>query len=370
MSCELRIYDKNFNWLGEIKTAESVQFRRDIYGGGGFEIHLNPAKRNVEHLVKRDNVVMLNGDPHKCGIIEDFRIKRDGNLCSATVYAFSPLKSLASRRIVVPPDDFQVPDSLGFDRANGNAETVLKHYVSRHLASPFDANRKIANLTVAPNKNRGVQCDWQARYSPLAEELRSIGEYADMGFEIYADLTNLRWVFDLIPGTDRTVTQSIVSPVTFKTEYQNLAGYKYAADAENLKTTGYAGGRGQNENREIFTAGAGVSGLNRREVFLECGGAADMTELEYYAWLKMTGFGEKISLEAAVLPGRIFVYERDFFLGDRVTLCVAELGITAPSKVSEVKEIFEPEGRDAVEITLGAIPQSPFRKFMAKNDVL
>ncbi|WP_369689279.1 Gp37-like protein [Bacillus sp. AFS040349] len=37
------------------------------------------------------------------------------------------------------------------DNKQGNAETVMKHYVNTNIVNSVDANRKIPQLIVAPN---------------------------------------------------------------------------------------------------------------------------------------------------------------------------------------------------------------------------
>ena len=38
MECEVRIYDPDFTWINVSVRAESVQFTRDLFGVGRFEI--------------------------------------------------------------------------------------------------------------------------------------------------------------------------------------------------------------------------------------------------------------------------------------------------------------------------------------------
>ncbi|MCM3161342.1 siphovirus ReqiPepy6 Gp37-like family protein [Metabacillus litoralis] len=43
------------------------------------------------------------------------------------------------------------PSHTAYDNKQGNAETVMKHYVNTNIVNSVDANRKIPQLIVAPN---------------------------------------------------------------------------------------------------------------------------------------------------------------------------------------------------------------------------
>ena len=349
--CEIRIFDKDFNWLAVCKLAESVQFERDLYGAGRFEIHIHPDQKGAAELARRGNIIVINGDPHKSGIIRDFYIEGNRQAEKFVIYGETG-NGLLGQRIVVPPTTAQVPGSLGWDRVSGDAETVLKHYVGRNLSAPFDVKRRINNLVVAANLNRGVSFPWQARYTPLIDELQSIGLYAEMGFEIYADFANRRWMFDVIHGADRTRAQDILSPVSFNMEYQNVDSYKYTESYANFRNTGYAGGGGTDESRLIYILGAGSEDVDRWETFLDCGNAANITELMYYGNQRLAAYTEAKTVDVNTLP-RVFTFGKDYFLGDLVTVYINRIGLSLDTRITGAREIWERQSGYKTEIRFG-----------------
>nr|WP_311315539.1 hypothetical protein [Metabacillus litoralis] len=54
-------------------------------------------------------------------------------------------KQLLPKGITLPPSH------TAYDNKQGNAETVMKHYVNTNIVNSVDANRKIPQLIVAPN---------------------------------------------------------------------------------------------------------------------------------------------------------------------------------------------------------------------------
>lgn len=348
--CSIKIYDKDFNWVGITELAESVQFNREFYGIGAFQIVINSDKRFSKELAKRGNVIVINNDPHKSGIVRDFIFDDTREGSTFTVYG-EVGSGLLKQRIVVPPNQEQDSNALGWDRIAGNAETVLKHYVKSNVAQPFDQKRTIPCFVIAADKRRGKEFPAQLRYTNLAEDISKLAEYGEMGFEVYADIAEKKWVFDVIEGVDRSKEQDVVSPVFFNMEILNLLHYKYTEDYQNYRNTGYAGGKGEDEKRLMQILGAENTGYDRFETFLDCGNV-DLDDLLYYGNIKLSELKEAKTLETRALP-KVFIFDKDYFLGDRVTIYLSKLGLTLHSKITGVKEVWEREVGYTTELRFG-----------------
>lgn len=349
--CDIRIYDERFCWVGGALLAESVQITRDLHGPGHFEIHIHPDKMGALELARRNNVIVVNRDGRKSGIVRDFYVTAERGKTEFVVHGDTGA-GLTKQRVTVPPTQAQDPNALGWDSVRGPAETVIKHYAARNLTAPFDPARRMPNLHMAPDLKRGMEVPWRSRYAKLDEALRGICAFADIGYEIVADTAGRRWVFDVVPGTDRSKSQSAVSPVVFNLEYQNVEGYRYAEDYQNYKNTGYAGGQGEDENRLVMAIGAENAGLGRHEVFLDCGNAEHVDELLHYGRQKLSEYAEAKTVEASALP-RVFTFEKDYFLGDKVTVQIARLGLSLNVRVTSVKEVWERGTGHRAELRFG-----------------
>jgi hypothetical protein len=350
-SCSIRIYDRDFNWLDETEQAESVQLTREWYDTGQFEIHIHPDKAAAHPLIQKDNIIVINRDGGKAGIVRDFHITENRGKQAFVIYGVMA-DGLTKRRITVPPTEAQRPGALGWDRIRGPAETVMKHYASMNMITPYSAKRRIGRLFMAENKGRGQVFPWQTRYEHLHEVLSGIGQFAGMGYGITADVKNKRWVFDAVPGTDRTQEQGAVSPVTFRMEYANIGDYRYAEDRQNHRTTGYAGGQGEDEKRLTYILGDEHEGMDRHEVFLDCGNAENINELIYFGGQRLSEFYEAKTVEVSALP-RTFLYENDYFLGDLVTVMITRLGLTIDTRITSVRETWERNTDHTVEARFG-----------------
>ena len=108
-------------------------------------------------------------------------------------------------------------------------------------------------------------------------------------------------------------------------------------------STVYAGGGGEDENRSLYIVGNNVSGLDRFEIFADCGNAEDSAELIRQAEARAAEAKRLQGAEADVSPYRTFQYGRDYQLGDRVTIRPME-GVEMHARITAVKEVWEPAG--------------------------
>jgi hypothetical protein len=338
---EIRIFTPSLEWSDVCAAPESAQFTRELYGAGAFEIHAHPDKRGAAALATRGNIIMINGDRRFTGIVRNFTISEDKDKTELVVYG-EALNGILRQRLIVPAS------GSAYDAQTGAAETVMKAYVAAHTSG---AERAITALTVADDSARGDSLDWQARYTPLLEELAAIGQYAGAGFAVEFDPDAVTLVFDTIHGTDRTVDNGVVSPVAFNTKYQNVGAYSYSENWDEYASTVYAGGAGEDAARAIAVKGGDAAGLDRFEAFADCGNVTG-AELDAAGDVKLSELAPIKTIEADTLP-RAFTFGEDYFLGDLVTLYVARLGLEMSSRVTAATDIWEPERGHAVEIRFG-----------------
>lgn len=341
----VRILDTSFNLHGEIDDYESLQFTRRFYRAGEFELHITLGKQNVSELQK-ERVIMIANHPHKTGLIMYREIITGNDGAEQLVIKGPTLGGILDRRVTVA-------DS--YDRVRGSAETVLKHYINNHMvagtyATGIYAARKIPHMAIAPDLGRGAETPWQSRYEQLDTVIEEIAKWCDIGWMIRLDVPGKKWVFDVLTGRDLTVDQYLLPPVIFSHEYDNIESQQYVDSDLQYKSVGYAGGPGEEENRLIQVIGS-ASGLERREVFLDCSSAEDANEL---AELGAQALGDHKRIQTyngRILDTHSFQYEKDWDLGDRVTVQNRKWGLTMNSRIIEVKEIYEPASK--IEVSFG-----------------
>ncbi|MFE0619716.1 siphovirus ReqiPepy6 Gp37-like family protein [Bacillus altitudinis] len=336
----IRVIDRDFNLKAEIDDYESLQFTRRFYRAGEFEMHIALHKQGVDQLHK-ERIIVVDNKMHKAGIIQYREIGQNDQGVEVLVIKGPTLGGILDRRVTVT-------DS--FDRVRGPAETVMKHYVDNHLINSVNPQRRIPFLVNAPDLGRGKVTPWQTRFEPLNMVTQEIAEWCDIGWHIKLDYNIKKWVFDVLPGRNLTAEQRLLPPVIFSRDFDNIESQSFLDSDQQFKNVGYAGGQGEYEDRLIQMVGAGI-GADRREVFLDCSSAENAAELVEEGNQKLSTQKTIVSYEGRILNTGSFVYEVDWDLGDIVTMKNGSWGVTLNDRITEVKEIYEPESK--IDISLG-----------------
>jgi len=340
----IRIISADFQLLGEIDDYESLQFIRRFYEIGEFELHINLDKNNTDKL-EEGNLILLGNKLNKVGIIMHAEIEDDDNGSTTLIIKGPTLKGIMSRRLIVPPV------GLGYDSQTGSKETILKTFVNNNVVNPIDPKRKIPQVIIAADQQRGSQDAWRSKFEVLSDKLTEIGEYTQIGWDVALDITNNTWVFDIAIGKNLVARQDILPPVIFSTEFDNIKNPYYTSSQLDCYNVGYAGGQGEEENRLIQQIGE-QTGFDRRETFLDCSQATDVTELVQQGKQQLDKLKDIRTFEFEIIPNGSFLYEEDYDLGDYVTAQDKKRGISMDAQIIELKETYEVNGF-TLEATFG-----------------
>ncbi|PUF85661.1 MULTISPECIES: siphovirus ReqiPepy6 Gp37-like family protein [unclassified Geobacillus] len=355
----IRILTPTLDLLAEIDDYESLLFTRRWHEIGEFELRINRHKRHTE-LLQRGNLIMLGASRNKVGIIRHREIELDENGKASENWFVKgiALKGVVAQRLVVPPAN----DS--HDRASGAAESVMKHYVYCHVVNPVDVKRKIDMIVIASDQQRGSQISWESRFKNLADELIEISKTSGLGWDVFLDFQQKKWIFDVFVGRDLTVNQSVNPPVIFSPQFESLKQLSFVESDFNYRNYGYIAGQGEGEDRRVVEVGE-AEGLSRIETFIDARDISEQDEdqqalpeeqviakLRERGQQKLLEFAQEFFLEGQILTNSPFVYEKDYDLGDIVTIQNREWGITRDARITEIKEIYEPGGFQ-IEATFG-----------------
>ena len=126
--------------------------------------------------------------------------------------------------------------------------------------------------------------------------------------------------------------------IVFSEKKKNLLEGKTTDDNSNYKNVGYVAGKGENEDRLITVLGT-AKGFDRREVLIDLNNIADPDELKTEGQKKLDTYKIIQSIEGKVYQIPNMEWEKDFFLGDLVTL--ESDGIYEDKRIIQAKEIYE-----------------------------
>ena len=357
----LRVIDTDFTFYGEVPKYESLQITNDLFGIGSIDLKINRYLNGAD-LLQMDRIIFpLNRTDTPFQIKHrEIALDADGKATENWIIKAVPLKAWLADRICIPPNNKATHD------VNSNTETVMKTYVDTNAVNSVDPLRKIPRLVVASNQNRGPQIKRSTRFGTLSDELKTIGELTQIGWNISLDIANKRFVFDVIEGTNRTATQRNVPPVIFSTEFKTLESIEYTESTLDHKTTAIVAGQGEGTARKVVTLNKHLSGLERKELYVDARDIADTetddegkeyarSEVDIVEDLTNRG-NEKLEEHTQQLfvngqiKNTIFRYNEDWFNGDTVTLQHNDWGIILDAQVTQVKEIHEAGNPYTIEV--------------------
>lgn len=359
------------NYYGIITNYESLICIWNYYECGTFELTINKNKANANKL-KKDNMLIVNKRDDKILLID--KVVTTTNKNSKTLKVTGTcIKGITKRRIIA---------TNGYDRVTETqAENIQKHYIEKHMVESYYDNirtpeRDISWIKTAPTQNRGIKTVWQARLTNLHDELKHISEDTGLGWYGYLDREEKCIYFDSMRGTDRTINQTespntheflsrythqeleeytheelegtIKHPyIIFSEKKKNLIDGKVTDDSTNYKNVGYVAGKGENEDRIIIVKGT-ASGFDRREVLIDLNNIEDLDELNTEGQKKLDTYKIIQSVEGKIYQIPNMQWEKDFFLGDLVTL--ESDGVYKDKRIIQAKEIYE---RNNITVELG-----------------
>ena len=354
MSLPLRIMTRDFRLINEVNLYSSLQIVRSWHGIGSIELRINRYLPGANELIK-GRIIFPHNKLNKAYVIKHREIELDasGKASENWIIRSLPLKSWTGQRPTIPPI------TTGYDNKQADAECVMFHYVNNNIINPIDPGDKLEGIVLAANLNRGPTVSWQSRYKDLAEELAEISIIGGLGWNIDIDTVSEQFVFKVLEGRDLTVNQSILPPAIFSPEFNTLGQLSYSESELNFKNYAIVAGQGEGADRRIVTVGT-ATGFDRHTLFVDARDVPEQTEdetpmprpvadiendLRIRGQQKLTEYEQEVYLEGQALQTKNLQYERDYDLGDIITLQNREWGITRDARITEVKEVYEPSGK-------------------------
>lgn len=333
----LKILDDELTFIGDIEDYISFYFIRSFFQIKEFQL-VAPIK--YQDILKEDNYIYLS--KKKSMIIEEVSIDEDKE--QITVKG-RDIKSIIERRLILPsPNE-------SYDKSKGSAESVIKHYINTCCVSPIDTSRKIKNLIIAENKNRGLSVSWESRYKNLEIEVESIARIGNVGWFIYLDPKEKKFIFETEVGVDRTEGQDKNSRVIFSSEFSNISDAIHTSNSISYKNVAYVGGQGEGTDREVIEIKkSNEIGLKRREIFIDARDIGETENLEDRGLSKLSQYDYIVNTECKIINKNL-IYERDWDLGDIGT--VKNQRNKKNLRITEVREIYEDE--ITIEIAVGEV---------------
>ena len=332
------VLNQNFETISIIDSFESMLWVDRYDEPGEFEIYTAVREDLLKYPVPNNYLKFKESD--KLMIIENLEIitsAEEGNHIKITGRS---LESILDRRVISTMANAQELN------VTGNLQTSIKNLITNNIISPTDTSRKIDNFVFAESSDAGIvdlTYENQFKGESVLDIVEQMCQSRDLGFKIVLNNAN-QFEFSLYKGADRSYSNEYNDFVIFKPSFDNIIKADYTEKNSEAKTFCYLHAQyssGSSQVDKIVTKGEGT-GLLRKEVYVDSSISLE-SGMTMATWESMLNEDAAASLSERKVKKafdgecettRMFVYSRDFFLGDIVQVA-DEYGHETPSRITE-----------------------------------
>ncbi len=316
---DLYILDEKLNTVATYDFYKSVIWSNRYYKTGDFELQI-PLVGDVKEKIKQDYYIYRDID-YKNGIIERPKIIERIELIeneseNSLLVSGRDVTALLERRVIYPTAIL-----------SGNYESCILSLINNNVINPTDSKRVIDIIGVEDTGLIDDTIDAQVTGDSLLKYIEDVSADYKIGFRMDFDKERKRFIFKIYKGNIKTADK----PVIISRSFNNLIKYNYVNDKQAYKNMAIVAGSGEGTERKVIYIKDELSGIDRRELFVDAKDLSDkdaegktISESEYIEHLRQRG-SEKLSENKIDItnsceaePNGIFVYNRDYFLGDEI----------------------------------------------------
>lgn len=270
------------------------------------------------------------GDSSNLMVIESINISYDpaDKTSQLLTYKGRSLESILDRRIIW---------GKWGSTSRVNVQTRILGLINDAIVNPKDGNRRISffkTRTVTGITGSQYEYATVGDSDNLYDVVKTICKTAGVGMRCDYSEMNGDVTFSLFLGSDRSYDQSILPPVIFSSAYENLGPSRFSINTTEYKTIAFAVGPWSGNTRtELVVGNLYLSGLDRREVFVESG-SDGIDAITDAAMSELADRNQFETLDSELDSKRQFVYGKDFFIGDIVQV-ITDFGLDKKARVTE-----------------------------------
>lgn len=308
-----------------IDTYETLSYEVGFYRPGSFclSVNLNTPNAGAFSLGR---LVRVGNDNTKVGIIRSVVTTLNENGAYILNVSGNELWSLLEYRQVVPDAGQAHFVSAG----TVPVETGLKSMVAKQCGATAAASRQFPSFSVVATSGRGPNMEMTERYSNLLDACTRYLTSTACG--LFATFTGTGWSLDFSTGTDRSAT------VIFSSDRDTLQSASYTLSDTAYRNLAIVGGQGDGVARMVNTVFQSTepTGIDRLEMFVDARDLSVSGSLDNRGVQKLNESRFTRFLEFNALTYSRYVYGKNYFVGDLVT--VQEFGLSQSSRVIAATE--------------------------------
>ncbi|MBO5744031.1 MAG: siphovirus ReqiPepy6 Gp37-like family protein [Clostridia bacterium] len=346
-----KLTNDSFEQVGEVNQFDSLIWPDKFNGYSQFELWAPITEENSKLFVE-GNILWCRGE--NAAIIEIVKSATDSNGDEKYNIKGRTLEMLLTTRILWGT----------YTAVKKKLSAIMYELVDKTCVNPANANRKIPFLELAEESAEfGSELSIQKTGGELYDALVDVASVDNFGFAVIFDPWNKRLIFKVIQGVDRSINQSVVDPVVFDTDFEDIITSSYYRNTQDVKSVALVAGEGEATERKIYVTGDNeTKGFNRRELYIDArdiqstvvnedGTQVSLSIEDYMAALKQRGdermqehkIYESFDAQVRVFGNVQYEFGKDYAKGDKVTVRDKRLNVTVSAQITETEEDFDDE---------------------------
>ena len=310
---QLKLYafkNNAFKLQAIIDDFQEVSFERNLYSAGTFTITINYNIPNAL-LFERGMFIQFGSDPYDFGEILSIRdvIGQDGKGSQIRTITGYDARYIFKRRII------KNLNANGMWKMTAKGEICLRNLIADQCGANAEEKRRLPVTNTIPlNENAlGKEYSVSEQFTNLYEVCKTIATQSEIGWRVKFDNGSLK--LECYEGTDRSDT------VQFSTDFDSLRDGEFSDSSESYSNAIYIGGKGQNDERDIYEGEDGnPNGLERFEAWDD---QSQMTTTDEYmaeALSMLTQYGQTVNVSGNGLAKCPYIYKEQYNVGDIITI--------------------------------------------------
>ena len=325
---QLKLYaysNGNFILQAIIDDYQECSFEHNLYQAGVFTITINYNIPNAL-LFQRGLFIQFGSDQYDFGEITTIQdsIGADGKGSQIRTITGYDARYLLKRRVI------KNMNANGLWVMTAKGEICLRNLIKDQCGISAEEKRRLPITNVIPAEVDAIGKVYSVseQFTNLYEVCKTIATQSEIGWRIAFDGS---LTLEVYQGENKSQT------VQFSTNFDSLSNGEFSDSSESFSNAIYVGGKGQNDDRDIYEGEDGTpSGLDRFESWDNKSQMTTEAEYEAEALSMLTQYGQTIQMAGNGLAKCPYIYKEQYNVGDWIT--VAFSGKSAVVQILSVTE--------------------------------
>lgn len=333
-----RVFDTALNLQGFIPTVQTYEIQHHFYETN--TLHLEAANDSDMFALLKVGSILNQTKSQKGFLIHSVELATDES--KIYVDAFG-IESILNDRVVIPPKVF----------SNATAEFIMQSLVAQHMISPSDTKRRYTGLVLGSQATTTTTYNSSYCRDVMYDIFTEMAKNNNIGYRFRFDPIAKQIYFETYLGVDRTVNQSTVEPIAWRSKWNDITGEQVINSTKSYKNVVYSISGDDTNNFFEVVDNENLTGWNRKELVTI---ATDITrsqqdengtvltetqlreilktrgKLELYRNFKQSDFTFILS------PDLNEKFGEDFDVGDMVSVIQDQYGIIQHKRIIGVRE--------------------------------